>query len=175
MKRRATGSLPIDHCVIFLLGKAFQRVSQGARERLAPHDVSPMQYVVLSVLWERDGQSGAELTARLRIDSATITGIIDRLVASGWVVRERDAVDRRVQRVQLTEAGQSLRGELEREMIELNREIAAQLGDRAKSFWTMLAEIGLAGMTEEAVVGRGRTRANPRKGRWLKKPAPEAA
>jgi MarR family transcriptional regulator, organic hydroperoxide resistance regulator len=117
--------------------------------------VSPMQYVVLSALWERDGQSGAELTARLRIDSATITGIIDRLVATGWVARARDAVDRRVQRVQLTEAGQSLREELEREMIDLNREIAAELGDRAGSFWTMLAEIGLASTTEETVVSAG--------------------
>jgi MarR family transcriptional regulator, organic hydroperoxide resistance regulator len=157
-------SLPIDHCVIFLLGKAFQRVSQGARERLAPHGVSPMQYVVLSVLWERDGQSGAELTARLRIDSATITGIIDRLVAAGWVLRARDAVDRRVQRVQLTKAGQSLRDELEREMIELNREIAAELGRRrAESFWTMLAEIGLAGMPEEAVAGRNNEGRKPRR------------
>jgi MarR family transcriptional regulator, organic hydroperoxide resistance regulator len=155
MKRRAARSLPIDRCVIFLLGKAFQRVSHRARERLAPHGVSPMQYVVLSALWERDGQSGAELTARLRIDSATITGIIDRLVAADWVMRARDSVDRRVQRVQLTEAGQSLRDALEGEMIALNREIAAQLGDRAESFWTMLAEIGRAGMTEETVIGAG--------------------
>jgi MarR family transcriptional regulator, organic hydroperoxide resistance regulator len=147
-------ALPIDRCVIFLLGKAFQRVSQGARERLAPHGVSPMQYVVLSVLWERDGQSGAELTARLRIDSATITGIIDRLVAAGWVLRTRDAVDRRVQRVQLTKAGRSLRDELEPEMIELNQEIAAELGSRAEPFWTMLAQIGLTGMPEEAVAGK---------------------
>jgi MarR family transcriptional regulator, organic hydroperoxide resistance regulator len=147
-------ALPIDRCVIFLLGKAFQRVSQGARERLAPHGVSPMQYVVLSVLWERDGQSGAELTARLRIDSATITGIIDRLVAAGWVLRTRDAVDRRVQRVQLTKAGRSLRDELEPEMIELNQEIAVELGSRAERFWTMLAQIGLTGMPEEAVAGK---------------------
>jgi MarR family transcriptional regulator, organic hydroperoxide resistance regulator len=159
-RRRA---LPIDRCVIFLLGKAFQRVSQGARERLAPHGVSPMQYVVLSVLWERDGQSGAELTARLRIDSATITGIIDRLVAAGWVQRTRDTVDRRVQRVQLTKAGRSLRDELEREMIELNQEIAAELGGRAESFWTMLAKIGLAGMPEEAVVGRSNEGHKPRR------------
>ena len=163
MKRPATRSLPIDRCVIFLLGKAFQRVSQGARERLGPHGVSPMQYVVLSVLWERDGQSGVELTARLRIDSATITGIIDRLVVAGWVVRARDEADRRVQRVQLTQAGRSLRGELEREMIELNREIAAELGDRAESFWGMLAEIGLANVTEDTTVVRANEARKPRR------------
>lgn len=142
MRKRAAHSLPIDRCVIFLLGKAFQRVSQRARERLAPHGVSPMQYVVLSMLWERNGQSGAELTARLRIDSATLTGIIDRLVVAGLVVRARDANDRRIQRVQLTQAGQSLRDELEREMIALNQEIATQLGERADAFWTTLAQIG---------------------------------
>jgi len=165
MKRRTARSLPIDRCVIFLLGKAFQRVSQGARERLAPHGVSPMQYVVLSVLWESDGQSGAELTARLRIDSATITGIIDRLAAAGWVVRARHALDRRVQRVQLTEAGQSPRDELEPGMIRLNPEIAAERGDRAESFWTMLAEIGLSGMTEEAIVSKGNEGRKARRGR----------
>ena len=161
MRKRATHSLPIDHCVIFLLGKAFQRVSQRARERLAPHGVSPMQYVVLSVLWERNGQSGAELTARLRIDSATITGIIDRLVVAGWVVRVRDANDRRIQRVRLTPAGQSLRDELEREMIALNQEIATQLGERADAFWAMLAQIGqTVGNIEPvaAATGEGRKR-----------------
>jgi DNA-binding MarR family transcriptional regulator len=161
MKKRAAHSLPIDRCMIFLLGKAFQRVSQRARERLAPHGVSPMQYVVLSVLWERNGQSGAELTARLRIDSATITGIIDRLVVAGWVARVRDANDRRVQRVELTPAGQSLRDELEREMIALNQEIATQLGERADSFWAMLAQIGqTTGNVEPvaAATGEGRKR-----------------
>lgn len=144
MTQRTTSCLPIDQCVIFLLGKAFQRVSQGARDRLAPYGVSPMQYVVLSALWERDVQSGAELTARLRIDSATITGIIDRLVAAGWAARTPDARDRRIQRVVLTAAGRLLRDRLEPAMIELNREIAGLLGSRAKSFWTMLSEVGAA-------------------------------
>ncbi len=144
MTSRSAPRLPIDQCVIFLLGKAFQRVSQGARDRLAPHGVSPMQYVVLSALWERDVQSGAELTAKLRIDSATITGIIDRLVAAGWAARAPDARDRRIQRVVLTAAGRSLRGSLEPAMIELNREIAGLLGSRAKPFWAMLSEVGAA-------------------------------
>jgi len=153
MVEPAPASLPIDRCVIFLLGKAFQRVSQGARERLVPFGVSPVQYVVLSALWERDAQSGAELTARLRIDSATITGIIDRLVAAGWVARTRDAKDRRVQRVTLTPDGRALRRPLETAMIDLNREVADQLGDRAASFWAMLSEVGAAMADPETAAG----------------------
>jgi DNA-binding MarR family transcriptional regulator len=147
---RASDSLPIDDCVIFLLGKAFQRVTQGARARLAPHGISPVQYVVLSALWERDGQSGAELTARLRIDSATITGIIDRLVAAGMANRIADTKDRRVQRVHLTKAGKSLRRPLENAMIDLNCEIAGQLGNRAENFWSMLATVGASAADDEA-------------------------
>jgi hypothetical protein len=39
------------------------------------------------------------------------------------------------------------------EMIELNRQIAAELGKRAEAFWTMLAEVGLASITAAAVAG----------------------
>jgi MarR family transcriptional regulator, organic hydroperoxide resistance regulator len=149
MRRHPSRSLPIDDCIIFLLGKAFQRVSEEARTRLAPHGVTPVQFVVLSSLWARDGQSGAELTAHLRIDSATITGVVDRLATAGWVARARDPVDRRVQRVKLTRAGHALQAATERQMVELNREIAARLGDRAETFWTMLAEIGGTGTTKD--------------------------
>jgi len=142
MTARSVNALPIDHCVIFLLGKAFQRVTQEARDRLAVHGVSPMQYIVLSALWESDGSSGAQLTARLRIDSATITGIIDRLVAADLAARVADADDRRVQRVRLTAKGRSLRRPLETAMIDVNREIAAELGPRAKAFWATLADVG---------------------------------
>lgn len=146
--------LPVDRCVVFLLGKAFQRVSQKARERLGPHGISPVQYVVLSALWEQDRQSGAELTARLRIDSATITGIIDRLVGAGLVQRVPDAQDRRVNRVQLTVAGRSLRAPLEAAMLELNEEVAASLGEWAEPFWSSLVEVGLPGAGDDRATSR---------------------
>lgn len=148
-------TLPIDRCVIFLIGKAFQRVSQRARERLAPHGVSPVQYVVLSALWEKDSQSGAELTARLRIDSATITGIIDRLDAAGLIRRVPDARDRRVNRVELTAAGRALREPLEAAMLDLNEEVAASLGDRAGPFWSALADIGRIETADAPLAARG--------------------
>jgi DNA-binding MarR family transcriptional regulator len=137
-------SLPLEQCIIFLIGKAFQRVSQAARARLSVHGVSPVQYVLLAALWERDGQSAAELTARVRIDSATITGVIDRLVAAGHVVRIADTRDRRVQRLRLTPMGKSLRRPLEKAMLELNREVAAELGPRARGLWATLAQLSAA-------------------------------
>ncbi len=76
----------IEDCFIFQLGKAYQQVNHEAKRRLAPYGVTPVQYALLDVLWEADGQSGAALGERLRLDGATITGLLDRLAHAGFVV-----------------------------------------------------------------------------------------
>ncbi len=43
--------------------------------------------------------SPSELARRAGLHPATITGILDRLEKNGWVVRERDAADRRTVQV----------------------------------------------------------------------------
>ncbi len=77
----------IEDCVSFLLGKAYQQVNQDAKQRLAPYGVTPVQYALLKVLWERDDQSGAGLGERLQLDSATVTGVLDRLERAGQARR----------------------------------------------------------------------------------------
>src|SRR5215469_3062370 len=103
----------VEDCISFVIGKAGQQISRRAREKLAAHGVTPMQYAVLKVLWQQEGQTGAELGARLVIDSATMTGLIDRLEASGLLKRQADADDRRVQRLFVTKQGRSLQKPLD--------------------------------------------------------------
>lgn len=133
----------IESCISFLAGKAAQRVTRRAREKLAPHGITPVQYAVLRVLWERDGQSGVEIGARLTIDSATTTGIIDRLEAAGLLARRSDREDRRVHRAFLTERGRSLQATLDHAMDELNAEVAAEMGaEEATALWAALRRLG---------------------------------
>jgi DNA-binding MarR family transcriptional regulator len=101
-----------------------------------------VQYAILKALWERDGQNGAELGARLVIDSATTTGIADRLEASGFVERRADGQDRRVQRLFLTKRGRLLQAPLDTAMDELNEEIRRELGSQAKGLWSALRQLG---------------------------------
>jgi DNA-binding MarR family transcriptional regulator len=133
----------IEDCFAFLLGKAYQHTNQEARQRLAPHGVTPAQYGLLEVLWERDEQSGAELSERLQLDSATMTGLLDRLERAGLVVRRADSTDRRVNRVALTAQGLALREPLDQAMDTVNAKLIAQLGqERAELLRAMLAEVG---------------------------------
>jgi len=135
----------IENCISYLLGKAQQRVTRRAKELLAKHDVTPVQYAALCVLWEGDGQTGAELGARLVIDSATMTGVIDRLERAGVVERRPDGDDRRIYRLYLTERGRALRKPLDLAMTQLNNEVEALLGRDSKQFYRTLRKVAASG------------------------------
>ena len=93
-----------------------------------------MQYALLKVLWEQDKQSGAELGERLLLDSATMTGLLDRLEQAGLVERKAHATDRRVNRVALTARGRDLQAPLDREMDQMNQDFLGAFPPEERSF-----------------------------------------
>ncbi|HVC83139.1 MAG TPA: MarR family transcriptional regulator [Chloroflexota bacterium] len=141
----------IEECMSFLLGKAYQQVNQLARKRLAPWGVTPMQFALLHVLWQRDGQSGAELGERLRLDAATITGILDRLEQAGLIARRAHPSDRRVNSAFLTETGRALQPEVDPAMEALNQEILGRFSpEDAARLRVLLADLGAVLVGEES-------------------------
>jgi MarR family transcriptional regulator, organic hydroperoxide resistance regulator len=63
------------------------------------------QYLVLLVLWERDGRAVKDLGEALGLDSGTLTPLLKRMEAAGLVSRVRDAADERRVIVSLTPQG----------------------------------------------------------------------
>lgn len=134
-----------DICVHFLLGKALQRVNQVSKSKLASYGVTPVQYALLRRLWERDGQFGYEIADQLLLDSATITGIIDRLEQNGFIERRMDPKDRRNKLVFLTEKGRSLEVPLREKMDEMNQEVLSGLNvEEIQRFKQTLFDIGIS-------------------------------
>lgn len=134
----------LEDCISFLVGKAAQQVTRDMRELLEPHGVTPIQYAALSVLWEEDGQSGARIGQRLLLDSASVTGVLDRLEKAGLVRRLRGAGgDRRVNRIELTAAGRALEAPLTEAVAGYNLRLARRLGpDEAARLWRSLRLLG---------------------------------
>ena len=132
----------IEDCISFIVGKAAQQVARRAREKLEPHGVTLTQYAVLKVLSDADGQTGAELGARLGIDSATTTGVADRLAANGLLERRPDPQDRRLQRLFLTPEARALQPTLDHEMDQLNREVEGELDADAPRLRSRLRQLG---------------------------------
>ncbi|WP_244301849.1 MarR family winged helix-turn-helix transcriptional regulator [Microbispora triticiradicis] len=86
-----------------------------ARDRSMPLMASTLtmqQFKVVMFLTFAGPTSGQELARHLGVGLATVTGIVDRVVAQGLVTRHEDPHDRRVRLVELTEAGRRLTGEI---------------------------------------------------------------
>ncbi|MBB6635479.1 MarR family winged helix-turn-helix transcriptional regulator [Cohnella thailandensis] len=67
------------------------------------------QYITLLALWERDAVTVKELGERLYLDSGTLTPLLKKLEAAGYLTRTRDPVDERSVRIVLTEQGRALK------------------------------------------------------------------
>ncbi len=132
----------VEDCISFLVGKAAQQIARRSRDKLASYGVTPVQYAVMKVLWERHPQSGADIGSRLQMDSATITGVIDRLESAQMVERRPDKEDRRVHGIYLTKKGRSLRDPLDKAMDELNAEARKHLGKEADRILQGLRRLG---------------------------------
>ncbi|HEY3228730.1 MAG TPA: MarR family transcriptional regulator [Roseiflexaceae bacterium] len=105
--------------------------------------MTPVQFALLNLLWVEDGLSGADLGVRLQLDSATITGVLDRLAHLGLIERRPDPTDRRINRVQLTAQGSALRAPLSRVIEQFNVEFFGIFSPAdARRLQTMLARLG---------------------------------
>ncbi|WP_243372696.1 MarR family transcriptional regulator [Geotalea sp. SG265] len=109
--------------IVFILAKAHQRAQASLKARLQPFSLTPMQCLFMEALWEEDGLSVGEIGRRIALDTATLAGILDRLVTAGWVRREVDSQDGRVARVYLTEKGTGAIGTLAETMEQTNDDL----------------------------------------------------
>jgi MarR family transcriptional regulator len=62
---------------------------------LQPFGLTYPQYLVLLALWENDGVTFKELGKRLNLGTGTLTPMIARMAANGWLRKERSTTDER--------------------------------------------------------------------------------
>ncbi|HWE63715.1 MAG TPA: MarR family transcriptional regulator [Chloroflexota bacterium] len=75
-------------------------------------DLTMPQFKVLLLLWHAKRARVGVLAERLGVHISNISGILDRLVESGFVCREEDAGDRRLVVSRLTPKGEATLGRL---------------------------------------------------------------
>ncbi len=91
---------------IYSANLAFGRAYKPILEKLG---LTSPQYVTIVALWEEDNQTVGALGEKLFLESNTLTPILKKLEAMGYVRRQRDPADERQVRISLTEAGRRLR------------------------------------------------------------------
>ena len=67
------------------------------------------QYIAIIALWEEDNQTVSGLGAKMFLESNTLTPMLKKLEAVGYLERRRDPGDERQVRINLTKSGRRLR------------------------------------------------------------------
>ena len=105
----ATPAVPLlDNQLCFALYSTGLAMNKVYRKLLRKLDLTYPQYLVMMVLWERDGVTVSDIGARLFLDSATLTPLLKRLEAAGLLTRSRSNADERQVVVALTDAGRAM-------------------------------------------------------------------
>lgn len=119
--------LPHEDCILFLLGKAYYNARRRLKRRLLAYGLTPMQHLVLELLFKEEGLSAGNIGQKLFLDSATLSGVLHRLGRKGWITKEADSEDRRFVRICLTDEGRELKPSIIGERARINEEVLAGL------------------------------------------------
>jgi len=109
MEKRTPPTL--DQHLCFKLYSTSLKMTQLYKPILSALNLTYPQYLVMVVLWEQEGLGIKALAERLQQDSGSITPLVKRLEAEGYLVRDRDPDDERNRVLTLTDKGRKLRAE----------------------------------------------------------------
>ena len=107
------GSCPPEAEILDLLGELIAHAKSHLQEVLRPYDLAPPSAMALRLI--DTSISMKELGIRVKCDPSFVTAIADSLEERGLARREIDPTDRRIKNLVLTEKGEALRAELERD------------------------------------------------------------
>ncbi|MCM3575312.1 MarR family transcriptional regulator [Mesobacillus subterraneus] len=87
--------LTLENQLCFAVYDAGSQFTKLYTKALDDFGLTYPQYLALLALWEKDGLTLKELGERLNLGTGTLTPMIKRMEANGWVKRERSSEDER--------------------------------------------------------------------------------
>ncbi|MFP5112209.1 MarR family winged helix-turn-helix transcriptional regulator [Bacillaceae bacterium C204] len=77
---------------VYETASEFNKLYTGA---LQPYGLTYPQYLVLLALWEKAGVTVKDLGEKLSLGTGTLTPMLTRMEANGWIRKERSKADER--------------------------------------------------------------------------------
>ena len=122
----------------YLMKRVMQSVLLQIDRRLAPHDLTHAQWLPLYRIARGECDTMAALARDQSLDPGAMTRALDRLEAKGLLKRERSLQDRRVVKLELTEAGRAVSRHVPPVLAEV---LNAHLAGFAESEWQLLIDL----------------------------------
>lgn len=143
----AAGMLALDQQLCFAVYSAAHALNRTYKPLLDPYGLTYPQYIALMTLWEEDGRTVKALGEKLGLDSGTLSPLLKRLEAAGYINRARDKADERQVLVTLTDKGRAM----QRDAVAIRMAIGKATGCSIEALQSLTVELqALAGRLEGA-------------------------
>lgn len=100
--------LKLDNQLCFRLYTAARLVTSAYTPYFKKFGITYPQYLVLMVLWEKDNRVISDITDLLKLETNTVTPLLQRMEKQGLIVRQKSVSDSRQRVVSLTKEGKKL-------------------------------------------------------------------
>lgn len=102
----------LDDHVCLAIYSASLAIQRTYKPMLDAMGITYPQYLVLNLLWTETGQTVGGLASQLDLEPSTLTPLLKRLEASGFVTRERNPGNERQVLIRVTPAGRALKSKV---------------------------------------------------------------
>jgi DNA-binding MarR family transcriptional regulator len=103
---------------LFLISRAFHNLASKVFREIGLYRGQPP---VLTELGKQEGITQSELAERLELTQATMTNLLNRLEASGFIHRQRNSRDSRCSNLYLSEAGKEKLAEIRKTTLHIDQ------------------------------------------------------
>ncbi len=121
--------LKLDKQLCFALYSTSLAMTKLYKPLLEKLGLTYPQYLVMCILWERDGLALKDIAEQLHIDSGALTPVIKRLEAQGLLQRQRQVDNERTLEIGLTSNGRALRAQAEEIPLQIGMACATDEGE----------------------------------------------
>ena len=117
----------------FLLAQVGAHAAMRFTERIGELDLTPPQVGLLRLVASRPGQSQQALAKQLGTPATRLVPLVDGLEKRGLIERRRNAEDRRLYALELSEDGRALMGRIAQTAASHDRTVTATLTDEERA------------------------------------------
>ncbi|GAB2912334.1 MarR family winged helix-turn-helix transcriptional regulator [Rheinheimera gaetbuli] len=116
--------LKLDNQLCFALYSASLAMTKSYKPLLDKLDLTYPQYLVMLILWEKDGVALKDIAQKLFTESGALTPVLKRMQEMGLLIRARNPNSERTLEIRLTEQGRALKAKA----LQVNETVALQCG-----------------------------------------------
>ena len=116
--------LQLDNQLCFALYSASLAMTKSYKPLLDALDLTYPQYLVMLILWEKDGIALKDIAQKLFTESGALTPVLKRMQEMGLLLRARSAHSERTLEIRLTDKGR----ELKQRALKVNETVALNCG-----------------------------------------------